>query len=226
MHRWQDPDGLIAGKDLQAGGTWLGVNSRGQFAAITNFRTASAAQEGALSRGKLVVDALSQPALTPKDSPSPFDLHLDQEHHRYNPFNLVFGDISLLQAWDYRSGARRPLARGFHSVSNGPIDEPWPKMSQGVAQIAKIISHQDDLDLRMLTITMRDQTRAPLSQLPQIGVTAEKERALSSIFIEGQVYGTRTTTILLFEPEEISILETNYNVDTTVASTLNDTVKL
>ncbi len=229
FHRWSDVEGLWAGRDLQAGGTWLGVNESGQFAAVTNFRTSETRKPEALSRGELVVKALSDSASSlDKRGPSnqEFDRFVDANSDRYNPFNLIYGDQNSLQAWDYSLGARKKLGSGFHSVSNGPIDEHWPKMAQGVKEVAGLISRRGDLDLDMLTNMMQDKTRAPVHELPETGISLEQEQMLSSIFIEGKEYGTRTTTILLFGHEDIEIKETNYTADGMISSIERQTLNI
>jgi len=224
LHQWQDHDGIVAGRDLQAGGTWLGVNQAGEFAAITNFRTAKAPNPAAVSRGELVVKALSSKSSDPATEKRRFDQELDLNHHRYNPFNLVYGDIKGLQAWDYQAGARRPLSKGFHSVSNGPIDDLWPKMANGVSEVGALISRQSDLDPSMLMKMMRDETQAPENQLPNTGIAPEQEQLLSSIFIKGENYGTRTTTVLLFERNKLNMIETNFNADAESTETTHKTI--
>ncbi|MBX2869153.1 MAG: NRDE family protein [Acidiferrobacterales bacterium] len=220
FREWPDSSGLWAGRDLEAGGTWLGVNRSGQFAAVTNFRTAEDSNPNALSRGELVVNALSpcEQSESEQGNNTKFDCFLDTNFKKYNPFNLIYGNQQSLQAWDYSLGTRRRLDPGFHSVSNGPIDDHWPKMSQGVKQVADLISRRGDLDPDMLTAMMQDQTRAPIDQLPKTGISVEKEQMLSSIFIEGAEYGTRTTTILLFNHENIEVKETNYTPEGMVSS--------
>ncbi len=224
LHQWQDHKGIVAGRDLQAGGTWLGVNQSGEFAAVTNFRTAQAPNPGALSRGELVVNALSYKSSDSAENRLSFDHDLDQNHHRYNPFNLVYGDIKGVQAWDYQASARRPLSKGFHSVSNGPIDDLWPKMAHGVSEVGALISRQSDLDPSMLIEMMRDETQAPKNQLPNTGIAPEQEQLLSSIFIKGENYGTRTTTILLFETNKLNMVETNYNAAAESTQTTQTTI--
>ena len=206
MHEWPDHPGIIAGRDLQAGGTWLGINRQGRFAAVTNFREGANTRLDKRSRGELVSHYL----LSEADRQHQFEEFLQRHHSDYNPFNLVFGDADDIRAWDHRSTRVRELGTGFHSVSNGPIDEPWPKMSLGVEKITAAISRRDDLDIANLTFMMQDQTQAATELMPHTGVDAELERQLSSIFIRGESYGTRTTTILLFGREQVQIVEQDY----------------
>lgn len=203
MAFWPDQQHILAGRDLQAGGSWLGINKQGQFAAVTNYRLPGASRDDARSRGELVSLALGD---TDK-----FEQHLARNQHQYNPFNLVFGDISLLRFWGYGSQGAIPAGNGFHSISNGPIDEIWPKMSRGVAELSTYISASADLSLDKLLPIMLDRTQAPEEHLPATGIGLQRERELSSIFIQGALYGTRTTTLLLYgRDQRLQVLEVQH----------------
>ena len=201
MHWWEDRPRIFAGRDCTAGGTWLGINRDGAFAAVTNFRTGESPRGDARSRGELAVRFL-------ESSGDPADFHgfLRRHHHEYNPFNLVFGDRWGLCAWGYDDPGSRPLDSGFHSVSNGPMDTVWPKMSRGVTGLARHIRDDPDIGPETLLPLMLDTTPAPDTEVPG-GPDLEEERLLSPIYIRGKEYGTRTTTILLFREDGIDIAE-------------------
>ena len=206
MAFWDEHPNVLAGRDLEAGGTWLGVNRRGRFSAVTNFRTARDPVANARSRGELVAGFLQS-----SGGVAAWGSLLEHSFREYNPFNLVFGDRSNLFAWDHVAQRVRLLKTGYHSVSNGAIDEPWPKMARGVGQLRQYIEAGGPLAEDEILRIMQDRHRAPLAELPQTGIATEWEHALSSIFVEGEHYGTRTSTVLFFGTDRIEVTEQNYD---------------
>jgi uncharacterized protein with NRDE domain len=209
MHVWPDQPEILAGRDTQAGGTWLGINTKGQFAAVTNFRDMTTIRKNARSRGELVTRFLSKNARP--QTIQIFHQFLSNEHHRYNPFNLIYGDIEAVWAWGHKGQHHALLHPGFHSVSNGPIDQVWPKMSRGVEKLTQYIRDSQRIASTQLLEIMRDSTQAEIEQLPDTGVDTNRERQLSSIFVRGGDYGTRTTTLLKFSRQRVEITECNYS---------------
>ncbi|WP_065204485.1 NRDE family protein [Shewanella woodyi] len=189
-HFWMPENELLAGKDLQAGGSWLGVNRLGDFAALTNFRDPQAQQDGMRSRGELVINALKhhEPMTT---------AWLREHSQNYNPFNLVFGNRKELYCYNSSQKALTRLTSGFHSISNGALDDVWPKMARGTIALETSITQPDEPDIQALLAIMKDETRAEESELPQTGIAIEWERLLSSIYIRHPEYGTRSTSIIL-----------------------------
>lgn len=187
---WEDHPDVYAGRDLKAGGTWLGVNRRGRFAALTNIRNGRAARLDKRSRGELVADYL-------RDDADPLDYlgRVRAIAAEYNGFNLVFGDAQAMY-WVSNDGepAYRQLEPGIYGLSNGSIDTPWPKVLRAKAQFASLICQgaPDDAYFEMLA----DTTRASDHRLPDTGVSLEWERLLSPICIESEDYGTRASTLL------------------------------
>jgi uncharacterized protein with NRDE domain len=189
-HFWMPENQMLAGKDLQAGGSWLGINRQGNFAALTNFRQPQAQQDGMKSRGELILNALK-----PQD---PITTAWLREHSQnYNPFNLVFGHRDELYCYRSTDKTLTPLTAGFHSISNGDLDDIWPKMARGTQALEQVISESDEPDIEALLAIMKDETRAEESELPQTGIALEWERLLSSIYIRHREYGTRSTSIIL-----------------------------
>ena len=182
----------------------LGLNRRGSFAAVTNFRTASAQRVEAYSRGELVCRFLERP------DDAAFDRYLNAHHMQYNPFNIVFGDTLKIRAWDHDMRSSRVLGSGFHSVSNGSIDQPWPKMARGVDRLRQYLEQGNQVNDENIIEMMQDRTRAEAHQLPETGLDISREQSLSSIFVEGERYGTRTTTVMKFSAYGIEISELNY----------------
>ena len=188
---WWD-DGILAGRDLEAGGTWLGVTRTGRWALITNIREPDRRNPGAPSRGALVTRALAASA-----APLPCIAAIVGDSQAYNGFNLLAGN-PLAAAWgSNRAPAARALAPGIHGISNALLDAPWPKVARTKAALAAWCSRDDD-DREALFRVLADRTRTPDAELPSTGVSLEWERRLSSAFIVGDDvgYGTRSSTVV------------------------------
>lgn len=213
MHWWPEQN-ILAGKDLQAGGTWLGVNSKGYFSALTNFRRPASFDKNKRSRGDLVVQALQKNDLE-------IQQHLSQYSHQYNDFNLVFGQLNNLQAFDSVQQKFVSLTPGFHSICNGALDDIWPKMAAGLATVESLVT-KNKLDIATLFSVMTDQALAETQDLPATGLSTELELLLSSIFIVSPEYGTRSTAIILqSKASDFSVFEHNYNNEGKVLSRNN-----
>ena len=184
---WPQPD-ILAGRDLTAGGSWLGVARDGRFAALTNYRDPALVQRDAPSRGELVPASLA--------STLPVELRLQQLRRAasgYNPFNLIFSDGERLAVFESVPGTGRVLGSGVYGLSNHLLDTPWPKLraakSALAAAMTRLPEQQPLLDL------LRDEQQADDAQLPRTGVSLEWERLMSSAFIRSPDYGTRCSTI-------------------------------
>ncbi len=188
---WWD-EGWLAGRDLEAGGTWLGVTRRGRWALVTNVREPDRRDPGAPSRGKLVTRVLADNA-----SPEQSVAAIVAEAAAYNGFNLLAGDTTAACWGSNRTAASRVLAPGIHGISNALLDAPWPKVARTKSALAAWCSRDDD-DIEALFAVLADRTRAPDDALPATGVPLEWERLLSSPFIvgEGFGYGTRCSTVV------------------------------
>ena len=186
-HWWPDAPGLLAGRDLQAGGTWMGITRGRRFAAVTNFRDPSERRSTALSRGSLVTAFLLG-----DEAPGAFLSRLAGSASRYNGFNLLVGDGNSLLYFGSREGEARAVDPGVHALSNHLLDGPWPKVQKARAALGESLGDGDEPLFAMLS----DATPAPDSQLPDTGVGIERERLLSPILIVGPDYGTRASTVL------------------------------
>lgn len=203
MHWWPEKD-VLAGKDLQAGGTWLGLNKQGRFSALTNFRQPQFFDENKKSRGELVLYALSH-------QNDEITQQLAGSSSHYNSFNLVFGQLNNLVCFDSVSQKQQPLNAGFHSLCNGALDDIWPKMALGQAKLADAIKDHS-LDIEQLFKLMKSAQQAQSEHLPKTGVPLDWEQLLSSIFIISSEYGTRTTNIITLDNEgNIAIYDQSYN---------------
>lgn len=190
---WDDHPDVYAGRDLQGGGTWLGISRNGRFSALTNIRAPSEKLMDAPSRGALVADYLAGRA-----GPQAYVSEVDAHAQRYNGFNLLVGDGRQL-VWysnrkkeDPRNG--KPLAPGIYGLSNDALDSPWPKVVRTKAQFASLLCQGAPREAFFEMLT--DTSRASDCRLPKTGVGIEMERLLSSVLIESTNYGTRTSTVV------------------------------
>ncbi|WDZ94358.1 NRDE family protein [Herbaspirillum sp. WKF16] len=190
---WSDYPQVFAGRDLQGGGTWLGVTREGRFAALTNVRSPSERRADAPTRGQLVSDYLSGGM-----DPAAYLRHIEPKAQEFNGFNLIVGDRETMLWYsnrgegDARNG--KPLEYGVYGLSNAQLDTPWPKVTRAKAQFASLLCQgaPEETFFEMLT----DATHANDCRLPDTGVGIEKERMLSPIFIRSPDYGTRCSTVL------------------------------
>lgn len=184
---WEDAPGVYAGRDLEAGGSWLGIGPDGRFAALTNLRDPGQAL-GARSRGELVAGFLRGTA-----SPADYLAQVRARAGEYSGFNLLVGDSRQLCYFNPRSGAPRELPPGLHGVSNAVLDTPWPKLERARAALAERLA---DADPQALLELLADTRRPADGQLPETGVGLATERLLSSVFIASPNYGTRASSVL------------------------------
>lgn len=187
MHWWENSQ-LLAGKDEQAGGTWLAIDRQANFAMVTNYREVPLSV-GEKSRGNLTLAFLSEP-----DSSEHFFQKLNGD--LYAGFNLVAGNLreQCLSHFSNRSTAITPLKNGLHGLSNALLNTPWPKVESGKAIMQELCQH--DFDIEKWFDLLADQQQAADEQLPQTGIDLDLERLLSSRFIKSKDYGTRCSTII------------------------------
>ena len=131
---WDDAPDILAGRDLEAGGTWLGVTRSGRFAAITNFRDPADRRSTAPSRGQLVADFLRG-----DDSPRNYLEALSPKAARYNGFNLLLADEKSMCYFGSREGEIIDVPPGIHGLSNHLLDEPWPKVEKAKSALGAIL---------------------------------------------------------------------------------------
>ena len=190
LHTWQDHHHVIAGRDLERGGTWFGVTRRGRWAAVTNYREAGAVRS-ATSRGALVGNFLVSGA-----SPEDYVSQIAADASAYSGFNLIAGTTSRAVYFSNRDNEVRRLGAGIYGLSNHLLDTPWPKVNDGKRSLLGL-TRREHLDAESLYYIMNDGRPAADEALPESGVGIEWERLLSSAFVSGDDYGTRSSTILL-----------------------------
>jgi uncharacterized protein with NRDE domain len=191
---WGMEPEVYGGRDLQAGGSWLAVSAHGRFAAVTNFRQVPL-HSGGRSRGALVSEFTCG-----TDTPTQFVRGLSTDPNEYGGANLFVADHASLWHWSNRGEVAHAMAPGVYGLSNGPLHDDWPKMRRGREALAQIITAPEP-DHAALFALLADRTPAADDELPNTGVGVEFERRLSPIFIAGDDYGTRASTVLLVSHE-------------------------
>lgn len=207
-HRWEDYPQIFAGRDLEGGGTWIGIahdkDKKGwRFAALTNVRAPHLMKDNAPTRGLLVSNYLAS-EMTPEE----YIRKIRHESYHYNGFNLLVADKDTL-IWYSNMGYMNPrngypLKPGIYGLSNALLDDPWPKVVRTRAQFAQLLGTHapEEAYFDMLS----DTTKAPDSMLPKTGVSYEWEKLLSSVFIESPTYGTRASTLVEMYNNEPPVL--------------------
>ena len=197
---WWEGGHLLAGRDLKAGGTWLGLTRTGRFAALTNHRDPALVQPDGPSRGRLPLAFLEG-----GESPERFLEDLRQDAGASSPYNLLLCDGTHLVGYESRSDRVMRFEPGVHAVSNGAFDEPWPKVT-----VLKDRLTQAGEDLGALLEALEDEHAFPDTSLPRTGVSLDWERALSPRFIRTPTYGTRASTVLALGRRDVAVIERTF----------------
>jgi len=188
---WDDCPDILGGHDLKIGGTWMGITRTGRFAALTNLRDPALQHDGAPSRGLVVTDFLRGDM-----NPRNYLENLRDSGTAYNGFNLLAGKGPDLFYYTSRTGEIRELLPGLYGLSNRFLDTPWPKVEKGKREFGRLAS-SDIPDKEAIFDLLADRSVPPDDRLPQTGVGIEWERILSPLFIESEIYGTRSSSVLL-----------------------------
>jgi uncharacterized protein with NRDE domain len=192
---WKDDGSSFGGRDLEKGGTWLGLNLSGRFAAVTNYREGPGARRPApRSRGELTAAFLRGTA-----SPDDYVADVAPDAQQYGGFSLLVGDFENLYYLSNRGPAAVPLAPGVHGLSNHLIDTPWPKVTLGKQRVAALLGADEKKLTEGLFAALTDRSPALDADLPDSGVGIQRERELSPAFIAGERYGTRASTVVLVD---------------------------
>jgi len=203
---WSDYPNVLGGRDLQAGGTWMAMTKSGKISMLTNYRDPLHIKSNAPSRGFLVADYLER--------------NVDAESYLkgieplpYNGFNLIMGDVdNLWYLSNYKDGITK-LENGLYGLSNHLLDTPWPKVVKGKKKLAPILG-KSDLTTSELMEFLYD-TEVATENLPNTGLSADLERALSSMFIKTPNYGSRCSTVILVDKENhVKFSERVYDLTT------------
>ena len=206
LARWSRPNHLLAGRDLQSGGTWLGVSDRGRFAVITNLRGYGAPEPDRTSRGELVTDLLSGEGL-----------YADLRAARlsdFNPFNLIVTDGERAHFLSNRPvEIRSILAPGIYGLSNGALDEPWPKTIRLKEHLLEWVVGSA-IRPEVLLEHLREESLPSFGVRTAVASDVPLEPTLSPIFIRNAIYGTRCSTIVAVDDRGRGvIIERRYTPD-------------
>jgi uncharacterized protein with NRDE domain len=186
---WPQAPDVLAGRDQEAGGTWLGITRQQRFSALTNFREGGKQRPDAPSRGALVADFLVGDA-----DPQDYLAALAARSADYNGFNLFVADERRLGYCSNRGDGPRWLTPGIYGLSNHLLDTPWPKLAAAKVAFAKAL---DDLPAQdRFFALLADREIVPDTRLPETGVPLGWERILSAVFVNSPNYGTRASTLL------------------------------
>ena len=190
---WDDHPQLYGGRDLEKGGTWMGITRTGRFAAITNYRDGQPAPAAPRSRGALVSGFL-----TGARAAQDFAGAIAPAQDQYGGFGLLAGNLEALVFCSNRGASATTVAPGIHGLSNHLLDTPWPKIRRGTAALHAALAGADEATLAAaLFDVLGDRTAADDIHLPDTGIPRQRERELSAAFICGEHYGTRTSTVML-----------------------------
>ena len=210
-HYWEEHPDLLAGKDLVAGGTWLGITRSGRFATITNVREPNVVVDNPLSRGDL-----TREFLTGTMSAEAYLTTVQKNQHRYSGFNLLVGEIhEKKQELFYFSNRKEGITRlpsGTYGLSNHLLDSEWPKVNAGknyLHHALEAIPTAEELHHHLREF-LENPSLADDNILPKTGVSYEREKALSAAFITLPSYGTRTSTVLTMSNDTVLFSEKNY----------------
>ena len=217
-HWWDDHPHIFAGRDLQAQGTWMGVDRMGRFAAVTNVREPGMKQDAPLSRGDLPKNFLAGDLIA-----QDYIEQLEDDMAEYAGFNLLVADDSGCWFASNRSAGITKIPAGFYGISNGRFDEPWPKLESGKRALQQNLQVNLDADNLLMILAASDQAHD--QALPTTGVPIETERLLSSRFIKSDEYGTRASSLLLFSRQNtIHFTERNFDRTGAIGDAVAETI--
>lgn len=217
---WEDYPQILAGRDLEAGGTWMGANTKGEISMLTNYRDPFNIKPNAPSRGHLVSDFLKN-----DEDAVEYLTKVSREGHLYNGFNMICGDVERLFYYgNYNEGVHE-ITSGYHGLSNALLNTSWPKVEKGLRKMKELLSNET-VSPEDLFQTLYDDVKAPAHSLPDTGIGSERESVLSSMFIKSPDYGSRCSTVLLvdyknkmqyvertYDPADFSHTDRNYLLD-------------
>ena len=205
-HYWDDFPEILAGRDLEAGGTWMGVHQTGRFTALTNYRDLQNLKSNAPSRGDLTADFLKK-----DQNPESYLQQIAPKADDYNGFNLLVGNLEELYYFSNYENKIRKLEPGIYGLSNHLLDTPWYKVKKIKEKLSNEIKNESIHKERLLS-TLHDIEKPAPSQVQQTGLSIEQETMLSSVFIESNNYGTHASSIMLLDYDnKLSFLERRYH---------------
>jgi len=192
LFAWTDGSDIVAGRDLKGGGTWMGITRHGRLAALTNYREPGRQVAEAPSRGHLVKDFLMG-----SENLNDYLQKMARTGHRYNGFNMILSEGDQWVYYSNRNKDPQVLPPGVHGLSNHLLNTPWPKVVRSRQAVATLLARKGPPDVESLMQILQDRTIPPDGDLPDTGIGMAWERRLGSIFIHSEIYGTRSSTVLL-----------------------------
>lgn len=187
---WEEAPHVLGGRDQKSGGTWMGVTRSGHWGVVTNVRAPGAYREDARSRGDLVAHYLRE-----EPDPEQYLQAVADRAYQYNGFNLLVGTPTALYYFSTQDREVQSVSPGIHGLSNDQLDTPWPKVERARGALQRCLADENWTEEALLDL-LDDRRPAPEEELPDTGVGRDKERMLSPVFIEGNRYGTRASTVL------------------------------
>jgi uncharacterized protein with NRDE domain len=197
---WADAPDLFGGRDLEKGGTWLGLTRTGRLAAVTNYRDRRAPKTAPRSRGELAAAFLRG-----ADDPRAYLEGAKGRATDYGAFTLIVSDLERMYWLSNRGQGIGEISPGVHGLSNHLLDTPWPKVARGKRRVSDLMTAKEPELIRGLFAALSDRAAAPDSELPDTGVGLQRERELSPAFVAGERYGTRASTVLLVSRENEAV---------------------
>jgi uncharacterized protein with NRDE domain len=207
-HFWDNSKNILAGKDMASGGTWMGVQSKGRFIAITNYRHPEREILNPQSRG-----SLSRQFLADSETNKDFIGRIAAIRNQFNGYNLLLSDDGLQSMVHYSNitNVTTSIKKGIHGLSNALLDSAWPKVESGKRMLSEIVSSSSIYPEQLISILNNHDT-APDHLLPNTGISTDLEKKLSPVFISMKGYGTRCSTALLVDKKDDVIFhEVSYN---------------
>jgi len=203
---WEDHPRLLAGRDLQAMGTWMGINKNGRVSMLTNYRDLSNIKPQAPTRGKLVSNFLIT-----NSTPNTYLDAINPLATSFNDFNILLGTADDLWYYSNKQMKKTMLGSGVYGLSNHLINTPWPKVEAGKEALHNELKN-DKVEIENLFATLKSEEKADRDRLPDTGVGIEMERMLSPMFIKSSEYGTRCSTVLLIDKDNhVNFVERTYD---------------
>jgi len=192
---WRDHPQVYGGRDLELGGTWLALTTRGRFAAVTNFRDGYPKGVAPRSRG-----AISSTFLTGDENAKSYLESVAARGVDYAGFCTLAGDLDELWFLSNRANGVTRVEPGVHGLSNHLLDTPWPKVIQGRKELESHLHHNKSTFTERLYAMLADRTTAPPEALPDTGMGVLREKQLAPKFIAvDDRYGTRASTVVIVD---------------------------
>jgi uncharacterized protein with NRDE domain len=193
---WSDAPHVLGGRDLEKGGTWLGVATDGRWAAVTNFRDGTSPEPGTRSRGGLVAGYIRG-----STGAQAYVASMEHSAHEYHGFNLLAGDGAGVHYLSNKDDGPMMLAPGVYGLSNHLLDSSWPKVERGKLALREALAEtaKPDRLIETLLAALSDRSIAEARALPSTGISKDWEKRLSAAFIGAPGYGTRASTVLLID---------------------------